>query len=353
MAGGTGGHIFPGLALAHDLQDKGWIIDWLGTTKGLEATLVPQAGFKLHVISIEGLRGKGLVSWFKAPFKLLRALIQSLTILYQIKPRLVVGMGGFVSGPGGLAAWFLRIPLVIHEQNAIAGTTNRCLAPLACKVLEGFPHSFKARPSVFYTGNPVRKAFLSQPPPSLRFKNRTHPVKLLIVGGSRGARVLNQTMPQALQALPEKLRPLVWHQTGQGHEDSTRLAYQQAGLDARVVSFIEDMASAYAWADLVVSRAGALTIAELAAVGVGSLLVPFPFAVDDHQRYNASFLVEAGAACCIDESDLTIQNLTKRLAELWVDPKSLSIMAHAAYAASKRDALLKVVGVCEEILNVK
>ncbi|MBP6103479.1 MAG: undecaprenyldiphospho-muramoylpentapeptide beta-N-acetylglucosaminyltransferase [Gammaproteobacteria bacterium] len=353
MAGGTGGHIFPGLALADYLQEKGWTVAWLGTTKGLEAELIPKAGLTLHTISIEGLRGKGWAAWLRAPLKLLIALGQALKILHRLKPRLVVGMGGFVSGPGGLAAWFLGIPLVIHEQNAVAGTTNRCLAPFSAKVLEGFPRSFKSAVKALYTGNPVRQAFLACIHPTQRFEQREGPLKLLIVGGSRGARVLNHCCPKALAILPVNKRPLIWHQTGRLAETSTLLAYKQAGVVARVDPFIDDMAAAYAWADIVLCRAGALTVAELAAVGVASILVPFPFAVDDHQRYNACFLEAAGAARLINESDLSPEHLVKVLGDLLEKPALLCTMAIAAYAVSKRDARLSVGAVCEELLNVQ
>ncbi len=352
MAGGTGGHIFPGLALADYLRDKCWIVSWLGTKQGLEAHLVPQSGFTLHTINIGGLRRKGFAAWLGAPLKLLWALAQALKLLHRLKPDLVVGMGGFASGPGGLAAWCLRIPLVISEQNAIAGTTNRCLAPLARRVLEGFPQSFKSRVGALYTGNPVRPAFLRCVHPSKRFEDRVGPSKLLIIGGSRGARVLNHQTPLAIKALPIDQRPSIWHQTGQAEAENTRLAYEKAGIVARIEPFIDDMAEAYQWADCVLCRAGALTIAELAAVGVASILVPFPFAVDDHQRYNAVFLEEAGAARLMLEHDLPAQ-LTKVLGDLLVNPELLKEMALKAYALSKRDALLSVGSICEEILNAQ
>jgi UDP-N-acetylglucosamine--N-acetylmuramyl-(pentapeptide) pyrophosphoryl-undecaprenol N-acetylglucosamine transferase len=353
MAGGTGGHIFPGLALADYLREKGLKVAWLGTRKGLEAELIPKAGLGLYTINVEGLRGRGWGSWLRAPLKLLIALGQALRILYRLKPRLVVGMGGFVSGPGGLAAWLLGIPLVIHEQNALAGTTNRCLAVFATKVLEGFPHSFKSSVKALYTGNPVRQAFLACMHPTQRFQQREGPLKLLIVGGSRGARALNHCCPKALGLLAVNKRPLIWHQTGRLAETSTQLAYEQAGIAARVDPFIDDMRAAYVWADLVLCRAGALTIAELAAVGAASILVPFPFAVDNHQHYNASFLEAAGAAQLIHESDLSPEHLAKVLGDLLENPALLYTMAIAAYAVSKRDAHLIVGAVCEELLNVK
>lgn len=351
MAGGTGGHIFPGLALARELCALGWEIEWLGTRQGLEAKLISEAGISLHYISVGGLRGKGWKSWSIAPLNLFIALIQAIRIIRHLKPKLVIGMGGFVSGPGGLAAWLLRVPLVLQEQNAVAGTTNRCLAPLAAKVLAGFPHSFKPTIQACWTGNPVRAELLRLDPPHNRFANRQGPLKLLIMGGSRGARVLNSQVPLAIQSMSLALRPEIWHQTGEaGYADCVQ-AYQQAELRARVEPFITDMVRAYGWADLVLCRAGALTIAELSSVGVASLLVPFPFAIDNHQWHNAAFLQKAGGALILLESDLTAESLALALLALLSDPAQLNRMAEAAYAVSKRDAIQAVAEHCLEVAS--
>jgi UDP-N-acetylglucosamine--N-acetylmuramyl-(pentapeptide) pyrophosphoryl-undecaprenol N-acetylglucosamine transferase len=351
MAGGTGGHIFPGLAVAHELQNQGWQIEWLGTTHGLEAKLVPEQGIPLHCISVAGLRGKRLGSRLVTSIKLLGALIQSLKVIRRLKPTIVIGMGGFVAGPGGLAAWLLRVPLVIHEQNAIAGTTNRCLSFLATKVLEGFPHSFTSRAKACWTGNPVRAPLLQLPSPEERFAHRQGPVKLLIIGGSRGARVLNSQAPLALKTLKLATGLEIWHQTGEAGFADYALAYQQVGIEARVEAFIQDMAAAYAWADLVLCRAGALTIAELSIVGVASLLVPFPFAINNHQWHNAAFLRNAGAAVILAESDLNAASLASQLSILLSDRAHLRTMANAAYLLAKREALTAVVQNCVEVAH--
>lgn len=348
MAGGTGGHIFPALALAHYLQAKGWDVQWMGTKAGLEADIVPKHQIPLHFISVQGLRGTGVIRLLKAPFYLLLALMQALKVLLSIKPTLVVGMGGFVSGPGGVAAWLLRRPLVICEQNAIAGFTNECLSRLATKVLEGFPHSFKGTKKAVYTGNPVREVFLKAKVPSVRFSNRTGPIRLLIVGGSRGALALNTLTPEAIQLLPEDKRPEVWHQAGGNRDEQTRKAYEKAGVVARVEPFIDDMVAAYEWADLVLCRSGALTVAELSAVGVGSILVPYPYAVDNHQWHNGRFLEQAGAAVLISQKDLTPKRLSQELSQKFEGRGHLQIMAEAAYEVAKRDALTEIGLRCEE-----
>jgi UDP-N-acetylglucosamine--N-acetylmuramyl-(pentapeptide) pyrophosphoryl-undecaprenol N-acetylglucosamine transferase len=347
MAGGTGGHVIPALTVARLLQDKGWEVHWLGTRSGLEATLVPKARIPLHYIFVKGLRRRGVFAWLFAPLQLLWALGQTLRILFKLKPKVVLGGGGFVSGPGGVAAWLMRCPLVIYEQNAIAGTTNRCLSRLASRVLEAFPGSFKANAKAICTGNPVRVELFHLPAPLERFKNRTGPLKLLILGGSRGAVALNQLCPKAILQIPTHRRPEVWHQVGAGQEDLVQQAYAVAGLIARVEPFIEDVATAYGWADLVLCRAGALTVSELAAVGVGSILVPFPFAVDDHQTYNGRFLAEQGAALLIAQSALSAEKLAQLLLELSEDRAQLLTMANAAYALARRDALMQVAAYCE------
>ncbi|MDQ2695681.1 MAG: undecaprenyldiphospho-muramoylpentapeptide beta-N-acetylglucosaminyltransferase, partial [Pseudomonadota bacterium] len=281
MAGGTGGHVFPALAVAEWLRRRDVPVVWMGTRRGLEATLVPKAGIPVEWIGVAGLRSSGWRRGLMAPVMLAQALGQAAVALGRCRPRVVLGMGGFVSGPGGLMAWLRRIPLVIHEQNAVAGLTNRWLARFADQVLEAFPDSFPAARHARCTGNPVRQAIADLLPPAARFAGRRGPARLLVVGGSQGALALNQLVPQALARLPE--RPEVWHQAGGRLLEAARTAYAQAGVSARLEPFIDDMAGAYGWADLVLCRAGALTVAELAAAGVGAVLVPFPYAVDDHQ----------------------------------------------------------------------
>jgi UDP-N-acetylglucosamine--N-acetylmuramyl-(pentapeptide) pyrophosphoryl-undecaprenol N-acetylglucosamine transferase len=348
MAGGTGGHVFPALAVAHRLQEKGWEIHWLGTKAGLEADIVTKAHIPLHYISVKGLRRKGGLAWVIAPYQLLIALFQSIRIILQLKPKVVLGMGGFVSGPGGLAAWLTHCPLVIHEQNSIVGMTNRWLARIAKRVLEAFPGAFKPSVKAICVGNPVRENLLALPGPVVRFQERNGPIKLLILGGSRGAQVLNQICPLALKILTTDKRPEVWHQTGAGQDAVTQELYQKMGVVAHVEPFIQDMANAYAWADLVLCRAGALTIAELTAVGIGSILVPFPFAVDDHQTVNARFLEKAGAAILIQQSVLNKERLAQIISELSLDRRQLLNMAEIAHSLAYRDALMAVTTYCEE-----
>lgn len=355
MAGGTGGHVFPALAVAERLISEGWDIHWLGTKTGMEASIVPKAHIPIYYISVKGLRRNGLLGWALAPFKLLRALFQALTVIRRLKPDVVLGMGGFISGPGGFAAWLLRRPLVVHEQNAIIGLTNQLLSHLADRVLEAFPGAFDSKVKAIYTGNPIREKLLAVPAPTLRFKERrlkstTESLRLLVIGGSQGAAALNEICPAAIQKIPAQHRPVVWHQTGTKNEAvvKTKMAYDIAGISARVAPFIEDMASAYAWADLVLCRSGALTIGELATVGVASILVPYPFAVDDHQTANGRFLEKAGAAKIIDQSCLTAENLAKILIELFSDRDRLIKMAEAAFSVAKRDALTEVVRYCEQ-----
>ena len=351
MAGGTGGHVIPALTIARRLQAKGWEVHWLGTKAGLESTLVPKAMIPIHYIFVKGLRRRGLFAWFMAPLQLWLALVQSLIIILKLKPKVVLGGGGFVSGPGGMAAWLTCRPLVIYEQNAIAGTTNRCLSFFAKRVLEAFPGSFKANAKTICTGNPVREELLNLAPPTERFKDREGPLRLLIIGGSRGAVALNQLCPSALEKMPPDKRPQVWHQVGASQEAEVQETYVKAGLMARVEPFIEDMAAAYGWADLVLCRSGALTVSELAAVGIGSILVPFPFAVDDHQTYNGRFLEKEGAAILIAQSTLSAEKLADLLLELSQDRARLLLMAQQAYTLAKRDALDEVVTNCEEPLT--
>jgi len=351
MAGGTGGHIFPALAVAHALQAKNWEIHWLGTRKGMESEIIPKAGIPLHYISVKGVRRNGFWTLVLAPFQVTWAILQSLFYLIQIRPHLVLGMGGFAAGPGGVAAWLLRRPLLIHEQNSVVGLTNRWLSKIAVKTLEAFPNTFSAKTKAIYTGNPVRAELLAQPMPAERFKDRAGPIRLLVLGGSRGARALNELCPAAIALMPIDKRPMIWHQAGQALIEKTTAIYQSLDIPVHLEPFIEDMAGAYAWADLVLCRAGALTVAELAAVGVGSLLVPHPFVVDDHQTTNGQFLSVGNAAKVVQQSTLTAETLADILTTLCADRARLCQMAEAAYALSKRDALHRVVTYCEETIG--
>ncbi|GAB2490248.1 undecaprenyldiphospho-muramoylpentapeptide beta-N-acetylglucosaminyltransferase [Arenimonas alkanexedens] len=341
LAGGTGGHIFPGLAVAQALQSRDVPVLWLGAAGGMETRLVPQAGLRIETIAIGGLRGKGAMTLLKAPFVLLRGCLQALAILRRVRPRAVVSFGGYAAGPGGICAWLLRRPLLVHEQNRAPGLTNRVLARVARRVLCGFPGSFPGRDTVD-VGNPVRPAIAALPPPAQRFAGRSGPVRLLVLGGSQGAHALNTALPKLLERLPEAQRPSVRHQCGERHADASRAVYARAGVAASVEPFIADMAAAYAWADLVVCRAGALTLAELCAAGVGSLLVPFPKAVDDHQTRNAEYLVERGAARLLPEGEAFGPRLLDALSALLVDAPARLAMAEAARAAARPDAAERV-----------
>jgi UDP-N-acetylglucosamine--N-acetylmuramyl-(pentapeptide) pyrophosphoryl-undecaprenol N-acetylglucosamine transferase len=339
MAGGTGGHVFPALALARLLRERSREVVWLGTRKGIEARLVPAEGFPVEWLSIGGLRGKSAVTLLAAPFRLARALAEALAVMRRHRPAVVVGLGGFASGPGGVAAWLCGRPLVVHEQNAVAGFTNRCLARLAREVLTAFPQVFPPAVKAVEIGNPVRRDIASLPPPAERFAGRSGPLRVLVVGGSLGAARLNASLPAAFARLRESgVELALRHQTGERHAETTRSAYVLAGVPAEVSPFIADMAEAYAWADLVVCRAGALTIAELAAAGVAALLVPYPHAVDDHQTRNAAFLVDAGAARCVADRELTVERAVSELGALCGDRARLLVMAETARGMARPDA---------------
>ncbi len=350
MAGGTGGHVYPALAVARGLAAMGRDVVWLGTRRGLEGRVVPQQQIPIEWISVSGLRGKGVVSWLLAPFRLLRALFQALSILRKTRPSVVLGMGGFVSGPGGLAARLLGRRLVIHEQNAVAGLTNRSLARIADRVLEAFPGSFPnpghIRSGVETVGNPVRDEILSLPEPGQRMAGRSGSLRLLVLGGSQGALRLNRMTPLALAQIDGGQRPQVWHQAGARTLDQAKSAYRLHDIDARVEPFIEQMADAYGWADLVVCRAGALTIFELAAAGLAAVLVPFPSAVDDHQTLNADWLVRAGAAVLLPEADLSADSLAAMILKFSGDRQGLLEMAGRARALAAPGACGKVVRAC-------
>lgn len=345
MAGGTGGHVFPALAIAAHFSERGANIIWMGTAAGIEARLVPEAGYPLETIRVAGLRGKGAVSWLGAPLRLLRAVWQARCIMRRHRPQLALGMGGFASGPGGAAAWLCRVPLVIHEQNAAAGLTNRLLARIARVVLQAFPDTFPAARDASCVGNPVRAEILALPSPQSRFANRHGRVRLLALGGSLGALAINDMLPRALARLPEAERPAVRHQAGRTLEAAQK-AYRETGVEADVFEFIDDMAAAYAWADIVVCRAGALTVAELAAAGVGALLIPFPYAVDDHQSSNGMYLVERDAAVLIQQSDLDAQRLAATLRTLCADRDALLAMATRARQAAWPQATDVIASAC-------
>lgn len=326
MAGGTGGHVYPALAVANELKSRGHDICWMGAPDSFEARVVPAAGFPLEPIRVSGLRGKGALRLLMAPLLILRAMLQASAALSRVRPAVVLGMGGFAAGPGGLAARLRGLPLVIHEQNAAAGLTNRALAKIASRVLEAFPHTFAGALTV---GNPVRAPIRAMQEPAARYAGRTGAMRLLVIGGSQGARALNEKMADAIALLPAVQRPEIRHQGGRT-VDVARDAYARAQVNASVEPFIEDMAQAFGWADLVVCRAGASTVAELAAAGVPSVLVPFPAAVDDHQTRNAEHLVRAGAAELLAEKNFTAQKMAGVLQRLLADRAPLLAMARAA-----------------------
>jgi len=348
MAGGTGGHVFPALAVAEALRARRLDVVWMGTRRGLEARIVPEAGIPVEWISIAGLRGKTLLSRLTGPFRVAWAVIQALGVVARLKPAAVLGMGGYAAGPGGIAAWLLRRPLVIHEQNAVAGVTNRVLARFARRVLAAFPGAFPATVPAEVVGNPVRPAITALPAPEHRFAGREGPVRVLVLGGSQGALALNRTVPAALARLPAGVRPEVRHQAGSATIGQAREAYRAAGVDAEVVEFIGDMAEAYGWADLAICRAGALTVRELAAAGLGAVLVPFPAAVDDHQTLNAGYLVGAGGAVLIQEADMDVDGLAGILRELLGDRRRLAEMAGRARSVARPDALETIERACLE-----
>ena len=351
MAGGTGGHVFPGLALAEHLRSKGIEVYWLGTREGLESRIVPAAGFTLYYISVGGLRGKGLRTLLSAPFRLTVAIIQSVQHIYKLKPDVILGMGGFVSGPGGIASLLLRYPLVIHEQNTKPGFTNRILASVAKKVLEAFPYTFSLKKKVVTTGNPVRVDLLALPLPEKRLLQTDGRIRVLVIGGSLGAQVLNQIVPKALALLPLLERPVVYHQTGEKHFTLTQQAYQSSNVAAEIVPFIHQMDKAYAWADVVLSRSGALTISELCAVGLGAILIPYPYAVDDHQTTNALFMVKHKAAILVPQAEATAESLSILLKELISAPQKLLMMAQAAYCLRQENVVQNISNILEEVYH--
>ena len=348
MAGGTGGHVYPALAVARALQKQSQDVVWLGTHRGLEARVVPEYGIDMEWISIRGLRRKGLLSTLLAPITIGWALIQSLGVILRRRPAAVLGMGGFVSGPGGVAAWLTRRPLLIHEQNAAAGLTNRLLARLARVVLQAFPGSFNSSVNAETVGNPVREDIAAVAEPAQRYANREGRLRLLVLGGSQGALSLNRTVPAALALLPDELRPIVRHQCGSATIETARAAYNGSGIEVELAPFIEDMASAYAWADLVVCRAGALTVAEVCAVGLPAVFIPYPAAVDDHQTANATPMMETGAATIMQERELTGETLAAELQRWLTSREELLVRAQKARALARPEALTRITDLCLE-----
>jgi len=344
LAGGTGGHIFPGLAVAHVLREAGARVSWLGTPHGLENRLVPAAGFDLKRVGIQGLRGRGLAGWLAAPVRILRAMLQARSILDNERPGCVLSMGGYAAGPAGLAARLMGISLVIHEQNAVAGWTNRLLRPWARAVCTGFPNVFEG---ARVTGNPVRGEIGGMPEPAVRYSGRSGRLRLLVIGGSQGASVLNQVVPEALARLSAEHRPEVRHQAGRQLQPA-KDNYDKAGVAAHVAEFVDDMAEAWAWADFAICRAGALTVAELAAAGVPAILVPLPSAVDDHQTANARFLVDAGAGWLMPQAEFTPGRLAGLIETL--NRPELARMAAVARERAEPDSALQVARACARVL---
>ncbi len=346
MAGGTGGHVFPALAVARALMARDRQVVWLGTHKGLENRLVPEEGIPLDCIRVSGLRRKGALSWLLAPFKIVVAVWDALRVVSKQRPGVVLGMGGFASGPGGFAAWLLRRPLVIHEQNAAAGLTNRLLAGLAREVLQAFPGSFSSGVTARTIGNPVRQEIFSLPHPQERLAGRTGALRVLVLGGSQGALALNQVVPAAMALLKDGVEVEIWHQSGAATLESALDAYSEHNINARVDSFIDDMCDAYEWADMVVCRSGALTVSELAAVGLGAVLVPYPSAVDDHQTLNARFMVDAKAAVLIQQHDLTPEILATEISKCATDRQLVVDRATKARSLARPDATDELVNSC-------
>jgi len=350
MAGGTGGHIFPGLAVADNLRHRGVNVRWLGARGGMECQKVPRAGIPLDVVDITGLRGKGAGRWLVLPWKLLRAVFQAFILLGNHRPACAVSFGGYAAGPGGLAARLRGIPLLVHEQNRIPGMTNRVLARLARKILQAFPGTWGAQLKPETCGNPVRKPVVELDLPALRMAGRKGAVRVFVTGGSQGARSLNRLVPEALSLLNSQLAFEARHQAGKSWKDETVETYRSAGVVAEVTEFIDDMAGAYGWADIVVCRSGALTVSELAAAGVAAVLVPFPHAVDDHQTRNAEFLVEAGAAVLAPEAGIDAPSLAATLESLMISRETLLSMAEKARAVSVPDSADRVARLCLEYL---
>ena len=344
MAGGTGGHIFPGLAVAESLREAGWRVHWLGVPGNMESQWVPQRGFAFEPVEFGGVRGKGVVSLALLPMRLLIAFWQSIQVVRRVKPDVVVGLGGYITFPGGMMSVLLGKPLVLHEQNSVAGMANRVLAGVADCIFTAFPNVLK---KAVWVGNPLRQDFLNKPAPAERFAGRSGPLKLWVVGGSLGAQALNEIVPKALALLPESKRPVVVHQSGAKQIDALRANYEKAGVQAELTPFIEDTAEAFAQADVIICRSGASTVTEIAAIGAAAIYVPFPFAVDDHQTTNAQFLVAQGGGWLMPQADLTPESLAARLESL--SREELLVCAEKAWALKKTQATREVVAACEAL----
>jgi len=349
MAGGTGGHVYPAIAVADLLKSKGFTIIWVGNKNSFESEIVSNAGYKLEYITISGIRGTNFISLLSTPFKIASSIYQSIKIFRKHKPVSVLGMGGYVSGPGAIACKILNIPLIIHEQNSIPGFTNRILSRFATVVLVAFPNVFSSKLKTVYTGNPVRESISKLPEPNIRFAEHTGNLRLLVLGGSLGAKYLNDNLPISISLLPEDHKIDIWHQTGKGKQVETMNAYIQKNIEAKVEEYITDMDLAYLWADIVICRAGAMTISELSIAGIASILVPYPYAVDDHQTHNAEFLVNAKAAIMAKQSELSVKFLTELLSDIITKGRNyLLTMANNAYSLAKPDATSRVAQICME-----
>lgn len=346
MAGGTGGHIFPGLALAKEMQARGHKVSWLGTKAGMEANLVPNEGIDIHYIPVHGVRGKGMLTLLSAPWNILSSIISAAKVLSAFKPNVVVGLGGFVAGPGGVAAKLQRRPLVIHEQNAVAGTTNKLLAKIANKVFSAFPNQLKNAECI---GNPVRHEIEAITSPEERLSNRHGDIHVLVLGGSRGALAINELVPETFAQLNKPGEVKIWHQAGKDKDAEARAKYEALGVEARVDAFIDDMVEAFNWADIVICRSGALTVSELAAVGLGAVLIPFPYAIDDHQTANGMYLVNNGAAVLKQQNELDPHTLAELLKEFMFERVKLLDMALNARALAKPETVKRFADYCEEV----
>jgi len=357
MAGGTGGHIFPGLAVADELKAQGWNIHWLGTADRMEAKIVPDHGYEISFINISGLRNKGILALFAMPFKLLQSLMQARRVIKTVKPDVVLGMGGYASGPGGVAAWLSRVPLILHEQNAAAGLSNRLLSRIANKVCCAFPNAFSQEIDAEVVGNPLRSSIGQQVPVTVQAENNEKQSKnILVVGGSLGAQVLNEVMPSSFTNLVTKDESYsIWHQTGEGKQAQVIESYAKQGVATskmKVSEFIKDMGKAYQWADIVICRAGALTVSELARAATPAIFVPLPHAVDDHQTKNAQYLVNRDAAKLLPQTELNKERVTELITALFDEPETLSHMARASLAAANGDASKKVAELCQQLSSM-